>query len=208
MVGAEGGGAPGVVASFIPSQKHGRSVWHAEVRPLWTAERARIVAGLFGWKEKAGGEGRLYFISRGDGSCRGTFFSRVSYSAESHLQTACHLQDAVKTLWMKPLRSINLCPVTCQRRAGPHSRRRVTAGQRNCSYVCTPAGGGTLWWIWTHCWAALTSTGNHLLPVNASPARLSRLPGNEDWRGVFGRFGGRSFRVESVEENRKRDYGR
>lgn len=28
----------------------------------------------------------------------------------------------------------------------------------------------------------LTSTGNHLLPVNASPARLSRLHGNQGWR--------------------------
>lgn len=32
----------------------------------------------------------------------------------------------------------------------------------------------------------LTSTGNHLLPVNASPARLSRLQGNEGWEGGLG----------------------
>lgn len=30
----------------------------------------------------------------------------------------------------------------------------------------------------------LTSTGNHLLPVNASPARLSRLQGNKGWGGL------------------------
>lgn len=41
----------------------------------------------------------------------------------------------------------------------------------------------TLWWIWKHCSAMLTSTGNHLLPVNASPARLSRLQGNKGWGG-------------------------
>lgn len=32
----------------------------------------------------------------------------------------------------------------------------------------------------------LTSAGNHLLPVNASPARLSRLQGNEGWGGGLG----------------------
>lgn len=37
----------------------------------------------------------------------------------------------------------------------------------------------TLWWIWKYCSAMLTSTGNHLLPVNASPARLSCLQGNK-----------------------------
>lgn len=48
----------------------------------------------------------------------------------------------------------------------------------------------TLWWIWKLCWAVLTSTGNHLLPVNASPARLSRLHGN------WGRKRRRRVRVE------------
>ena len=32
----------------------------------------------------------------------------------------------------------------------------------------------------------LTSTGNHLLPVNASPARLSRLQGNKGGGGGGG----------------------
>lgn len=30
----------------------------------------------------------------------------------------------------------------------------------------------------------LTSAGNHLLPVNASPARLSRRQGNKGWGGL------------------------
>lgn len=30
----------------------------------------------------------------------------------------------------------------------------------------------------------LTSAGNHLLPVNASPARLSRFHGNVGWGGL------------------------
>lgn len=54
----------------------------------------------------------------------------------------------------------------------------------------------TLWWIWKHCSAMLTSTGNHLLPVNASPARLSRLQGNKGWWWWWGIRRGYGLRWE------------
>lgn len=52
---------------------------------------------------------------------------------------------------------------------------------------------GAIWSIWFHCWAPLTSAGDHLLPVNASPACLGCWLGNAQagrLRGAGGPPGG------------------